>query len=127
MSSPDSLGIGYVNRATGNEMALDGAIDYVNVYGSVLSESEIALEHETTAWEPDQAPDMSNAYKSDPIDLYYTGYQNVTAYRIPSRRAPVRSWPSSMSETAVRAMPATSMPSCDARARTAIRSLRRSR
>ena len=84
VSSPDSLGIGYVNRATGNEMALDGAIDYVNVYGSVLSESEIALEHETTAWEPDQAPDMSNAYKSDPIDLYYTGYQNVTAYRIPS-------------------------------------------
>ena len=84
VSDPDSLGIGYVNRATGNEMALDGAIDYVNVYGSVLSESEIALEHETTAWVPDETPDMSNAYKSDPIDLYYTGYQNVTAYRIPS-------------------------------------------
>ena len=85
VDNANSIGIGFVDRSEGNsEMPLSGAIDVVKVYNSVLSEADIQQEHAQTTWTAGEEVDMSNAHKSDPYDLYYSGYNGSSAYRIPS-------------------------------------------
>ncbi|MDM8157965.1 discoidin domain-containing protein [Amedibacillus dolichus] len=85
VDNANSIGIGFVDRSEGNsEMPLSGAIDVVKVYNSVLSEADIQQEHAQTTWTVGEEVDMSNAHKSDPYDLYYSGYNGSSAYRIPS-------------------------------------------
>lgn len=85
VDNANSIGIGFVDRSEGNgEMPLSGAIDVVKVYNSVLNEADIQQEHAQTTWTAGEEVDMSNAHKSDPYDLYYSGYNGSSAYRIPS-------------------------------------------
>lgn len=84
VNNANSIGIGCVDRNTGNEMPLQGAVDIVKVYNSALSEADIQQEHAQTTWTAGEEVDMSNAHKSDPYDLYYSGYNGSSAYRIPS-------------------------------------------
>lgn len=83
----DTLSFGKVTRNhtdTRKFMAMNGAIDSVRIYGSVLSNSEIERDHALTQWTAEEEIDMTNAFRSETEDLYYSGYEGSSAYRIPS-------------------------------------------
>lgn len=80
----DTLAIGKAARSGGNAMAMNGAIDSVRIYSSVLSDAEIERDHALTQWIAEEELDMTDAYRSETEDLYYSGYEGSSAYRIPS-------------------------------------------
>ena len=80
----DTLAIGKAARSSGNPMAMNGAIDSVKIYSSVLTDEEIARDHALTQWTAEEEIDMTDAFRSETEDLYYSGYEGSSAYRIPS-------------------------------------------
>ena len=80
----DTLGIGKTVRSSGNANAMTGAIDSVKIYSSVLTAEEVAREHAATQWTAEPVLDMTNAYLSETEELFYSGYEGSSAYRIPS-------------------------------------------
>lgn len=80
----DTLAIGKAARSGGNAMAMNGAIDSVRIYSSVLTDEEIARDHALTQWTAEEEIDMRDAFRSETEDLYYSGYEGSSAYRIPS-------------------------------------------
>lgn len=80
-----TIGIGNVKRSeNASAMKFTGAIDMVKVYPTVLSKDEVIKEHDTIRFHPEKVSDLSNAIKTEPQSLYYSGYENSSAYRIPS-------------------------------------------
>ncbi len=84
VSNADTLGIGKVVRSSGNAMPMNGAIDSVTIYSSVLTDAEIQRADSVTRWTAEEELDMTNAYKSETEDLFYAGYKGSSSYRIPS-------------------------------------------
>ncbi len=84
VTSPDIMGIGKAARSGKDNMELTGAIDSVKIYNSVLTGSEIARADSATQWIAEEELDMTDAYKSETEDLFYSGYNGSVAYRIPS-------------------------------------------
>lgn len=84
IAAGDSIGIGYINRNQGDTMPFVGAIDYVKVYPGILDLTSVQMQDASTIWNQGTQIDMSNAYKTTPYDLFYSGYQDTSAYRIPS-------------------------------------------
>ena len=84
VSGADTLGIGKVARASGNAMPMNGAIDSVTIYSSVVTDTEIQRADSVTRWTAEKQLDMTNAYKSETEDLFYAGYKGSSSYRIPS-------------------------------------------
>ena len=85
VDNADTLGIGKAVRSEGNNAnAMNGAIDSVKIYSSVLTDEEIARDHALTQWTAEEEIDMQDAFRSETEDLYYSGYEGSSAYRIPS-------------------------------------------
>lgn len=84
VDNADTLGIGKAVRSEGNANAMNGAIDSVKIYSSVLTDEEIARDHALTQWTAEEEIDMTDAFRSETEDLYYSGYEGSSAYRIPS-------------------------------------------
>lgn len=84
VSNANTLGIGKVARSSGNAMSMNGAIESVKIYSSILTDTEIARADSVTRWIAEEELDMTNAYKSETEDLFYSGYNGSVAYRIPS-------------------------------------------
>lgn len=85
VSEADTLAIGKAVRSNnGNAMAMNGAIDSVKIYSSVLTAEEVAREHAATQWTPEPELDMTDACVSETEALFYSGYEDSSAYRIPS-------------------------------------------
>lgn len=84
VDNADTLGIGKAVRSEGNANAMNGAIDSVKIYSSVLTDEEIARDHALTQWTAEEEIDMQDAFRSETEDLYYSGYEGSSAYRIPS-------------------------------------------
>ena len=83
----DTLSFGKVTRnqtVPEKFMAMNGAIDSVRIYSSVLSDAEIERDHALTQWTAEEEIDMTDAFRSETEDLYYSGYEGSSAYRIPS-------------------------------------------
>ena len=84
LSNANAVNLGFVDTANDDLEAFAGAIDYVKTYNEVLDTSAISQEHSLTNWQPGQEVDMTNAIKTDTEDLFYTGYDGSSSYRIPS-------------------------------------------
>lgn len=85
VTSANTISIGQVKRGNNaSTMPFEGAIDYVKVIEGVLTESEIKSLHQETANTTTTELDLTNAYKTTPYPIFYSGYDGSTAYRIPS-------------------------------------------
>ena len=84
IDSANAIGVGYTDRATGNEYNFKGGIHSAKVYANPLTEQEISAMYDQLKFQSETVDDLSNAYKTKPEALYYSGYDNSVAYRIPS-------------------------------------------
>lgn len=83
--SANTISVGQVKRGdNASAMPFEGAIDYVKVIERVLPESEIKVLHQETANTTTTELDLTNAYKTEAYPIFYSGYEDSTAYRIPS-------------------------------------------
>lgn len=80
-----TISVGHVRRLNNtNNMPFTGAIDYVKVIDRILSDDEVKELHKITMNTTTSELDMSNAYKTEPEALFYSGYDKSSDYRIPS-------------------------------------------
>ncbi len=84
VDSANSIGVGYTDRASGNEYNFKGGIESAKVYANPLTEEEISSMHSQFKFQSEMVDDLSNAYKTKSEALFYSGYDNSVAYRIPS-------------------------------------------
>lgn len=87
ITEADSVKIGALDRAPAkggaNQWVFNGDIDLVEVYGKALSAEEAAELQMATAYEPVIPDDPEDAVRTD-TRLFYNGFENSAAYRIPS-------------------------------------------
>ena len=60
------------------------AVDEVSVYSEIFTEETVKQYHAATRWTPEAELDMTDAYVSETEELFYSGYEGSSAYRIPS-------------------------------------------
>ena len=85
VNTATTVNVGHIRRLNNtNNMPFTGAIDYIKVMDKVLVEDEIKELHKITMNTTTSELDMTNAYKTVPEALFYSGYDNSLAYRIPS-------------------------------------------
>lgn len=84
ISKASSVKVGALDRTTGlNNWLFKGDIDLINVSGEVMSEAEILKLQEATTYEKQLPPEPEDSKRTD-YRLFYNGYANSAAYRIPS-------------------------------------------
>ncbi|MEG2737420.1 sialidase domain-containing protein [Clostridium sp.] len=78
----NSVNVGRTDRSSGNEYNFTGDIDFVNVYGKVLSDDYLI--RKTGETKLDKLPLPDGAYLSEPVDVFKPNDLGSKAYRIPS-------------------------------------------
>lgn len=87
ITDADTVRVGDLSRAgRGDHLwAFKGDMNCFTIYEEALSEEEISELHEATVEEEKQEIELpETAVKTEPIDLFYEGYEGANAYRIPS-------------------------------------------
>lgn len=84
LTSPDTLLIGQQKRTnSAGQWQFTGDIESLSVYDRVLDAGEIRVLHAATDFDPRIPDDPADAIRQDQ-KLFYNGYENSRAYRIPS-------------------------------------------
>ena len=84
ISNASSVKVGALDRTSGlNNWLFKGDIDLISVTGQIVSEDEIRKLHEATIYEKQLPPEPEGSNRTD-TRLFYNGYSNSAAYRIPS-------------------------------------------
>lgn len=80
----NSAYIGKADRFTGNKYIFNGDIDFIDIYGKPVSDNYLIKRTGQTALpkEEDLMPD--HIYKTEPEDIFYSGYLGSNNYRIPA-------------------------------------------
>ena len=80
----NSAYIGKTDRFAGNEYLFNGDIDFIDIYGKPVSDNYLIKRTGETALpkEEDVMPD--DIYKTEPEDIFYSGYLGSNNYRIPA-------------------------------------------
>lgn len=80
----NSAYIGKADRFTGNKFIFNGDIDFIDIYGKPVSDNYLIKRTGETALpkEEDVMPD--HIYKTEPEDIFYSGYLGSNNYRIPA-------------------------------------------
>lgn len=80
----DTVSVGFTKtKDDAAAMKFTGAIDGITVYNKLLTDDE-AMKEDTISFVPKQVTDMKNAMKTEPESLFYSGYYESSAYRIPA-------------------------------------------
>ncbi len=83
LSAADTMTVGGLIR-NGNNWHVPCAVDEVTVYKEEFPAETVKQYHEETTFVPEIGPNPDGTYKSEPIDLFYPGYDDSANYRIPS-------------------------------------------
>ncbi len=83
VKNADSMYLGYLYEEYRSE-DIDGNVDFVKIYSGILSNEEIAQKANEFKYNGGMIVDPNGTYKTQDQALFYPGYDNSNAYRIPS-------------------------------------------
>lgn len=85
MTNLNTVRCGDLSRSAGDHLwAFNGNVDLLEIYGEPFSEASIQKLHEMTVRNDIELELPDTATKTEPVSLFYAGYDGSVSYRIPS-------------------------------------------